>query len=104
MTLCRPLSYGLHAAPLERGRRNPQREYGRLPHARTGRRRDVGLVERVSSANSGPVRPSPPLHHHPEHCITIPDVVGAEDDKTLPHPLLYDLQPSVSLTLELTYG
>jgi hypothetical protein len=35
VTLCRPLPYDLHAAPRERGRRNPRKEYGRLPRART---------------------------------------------------------------------
>jgi hypothetical protein len=68
-----------------------------------GRRRDVGLVERVPSVNSGPVRPSPPLYKHPEHCSTIPGAVGAQDDKTSPYPLLCKLQPSVSLALELMY-
>jgi hypothetical protein len=82
----------------------PRKGYKRLPSARTGRRRDVELVECVSSANSGPVRPSPPLYCHPEHCSTIPGAVGAQDDKTSPHPLLRDLQPSVIPTLELTYG
>jgi hypothetical protein len=88
VTLCRLLPYGLHAAPFERGRRNPRKGYGLLPRARTGRHRDVGLVERVSSANSGPVRPSPPLCRHPEYCNTIPVVVGARDDKTSPSPPL----------------
>jgi hypothetical protein len=48
-------------------------------------------------------RPSPLLCHHPGHYSTIPGAVGARDDKTSPRPLLCDLQPSVSLTLELTY-
>jgi hypothetical protein len=69
-----------------------------------GRRRDIGLVGRVSFANSGPLRPSPPLHHHPEHCNTIPGAVGAQDDKTSPYLLLRDLQPFVSPILELTFG
>jgi hypothetical protein len=68
LTLCRPLSYDLHAAPLERGQRNPQKGYERLPCARTGRRCDIGLVERVSSANSGPVWPFRALQHHPRRC------------------------------------
>jgi hypothetical protein len=50
------------------------------------------------------MRPSPPLHHHPEHCSTIPGAVGAQNDKTSPYPLLRVLQPSLSPTLELTYG
>jgi hypothetical protein len=61
VTMCRPLPYGLHVAPLERGRRNPRKWYGHQPRARTGRRRDVRPVERVSSVTSSPVRPSPPL-------------------------------------------
>jgi hypothetical protein len=75
VTLCRPLLYGLHAAPLERGRRNPRKGYGRLPRARTGWHRDVELGERVPSANFGPasaipaaVQPSRALHHLPQHC------------------------------------
>jgi hypothetical protein len=97
VTLCRPLPYGLHTAPLEGGRRNPRKGYECLPRTRTGRRRDVGLVERVSSANSGPVRPSPPLYCHPGHCSAIPGAVGAQDDETLPRPLLCILQPFVIL-------
>jgi hypothetical protein len=61
-------------------------------------------VGRVSSANSGTVQSSLRLHYHLEHCCTIPDAVGAQSDKTSPRLLLYDLQPSVSLTLELVYG
>jgi hypothetical protein len=94
----------MHAAPLERGRRNPRKGYGRLPRARTGQCRDVGLVERVSSANSGPVRPSPPLCSHIGHCSAIPGAVGARDDKTSPSPPLCILRPSVSYTLEPEYG
>jgi hypothetical protein len=89
---------------LERGRRNPQKGYECLSRARTGRRRDVGPVRRVSSVTIGPMRPSPPLHHHPKHCSTIPDAVGTQDDKTSPRPPLCDLQPFVSSTLELTHA
>jgi hypothetical protein len=104
VTLCRPLLYGLHVAPLERGRRNPQKRYGRQPYTRVGRCRDIRPVEHVSSVTSGPVRPSPPLCYHPGHCSTIPGTVGARDKKTLPHPLLCILRPSVSCTLESAYG
>jgi hypothetical protein len=104
LTLCRPLPYSRHAAPLERGRRNPRKGYRRLPRARTGQRRDVGLVERISSAKSGPVRPSPPLCSHVGHCSAIPGTVGARDNKTLPSPSLCILRPYVSYTLELAYG
>jgi hypothetical protein len=104
VTLCRPLPYGLHATPVERGRLNPRKGYGRLPRARMRRCRDVGLVERVSSANSGPVRPSPPLCCHPEYCNTIPVAVGPWDDKTSPSPPLYILRPCVSYTFEPAYG
>jgi hypothetical protein len=103
VTLCRPLPYGLHAAPLEGGWRNPQKGYVRLPLARTGRRHDVRLVEHVSSANFGPVRPSPPLYCHPGYCGAIPSAVGAQDDETSPRPLLCFLRPSVSSTLEPAY-
>jgi hypothetical protein len=61
-------------------------------------------VERVPFANSGPVRPSPPLYCHPEHCSTILDAMGAWDDKILPRPLLCVRWPSVGRTLELAYG
>jgi hypothetical protein len=103
MTLCRPLLYGLHAAPLERGRQTPRKGYRRLPHARGGRRCDVELVERVPSANFFPVWPCPPLYNHPEHCSTILDAMRAHDDKTPPHLLLCDLWTSVSLALKLMY-
>jgi hypothetical protein len=99
-----PLLYGFHVAPLERGRWNPRKRYGLQPCARAGWRRDIGPVERVSSVTSGPVWPSPPLCHHPGHCSTIPDAVGARDDKTPPHPLLYVLLPPMSCTLESAYG
>jgi hypothetical protein len=103
MTLCRPLPYRLHVAPLERGRWNPRKGYIRLPRARARRRRDIRPMERVSSVTFGPVRPSPPLCHHPRHCSVIPGTVGAQDNETPPHPSLCILQPSVSPTLELTY-
>jgi hypothetical protein len=89
---------------LEKGRQNPRKGYDRLSRARTGRRRDVGPVRRVSSVVIGLVRPSPPLRHHPDHCSAIPGAVGAQDDKTSPRPPLCDLQPSVSPTLELTHA
>jgi hypothetical protein len=103
VTLCHPLPYGLHTAPLETGRRNPREGYERLPRARTGRCRDVGPVEHVSSVTVNPVQPSPPLWHHPEHCSAIPGAVGTQGDNTSPRPSLCNLQPSVSLTLELTH-
>jgi hypothetical protein len=59
---------------------------------------------RVFSVTIGPVWPSPPLRHHPEHYSTIPGAVGAQDDKASPRPPLCDLQPSVSPTLELTHA
>jgi hypothetical protein len=67
-------------------------------------RHDIRLVERVSSTNSGPMRPSPPLYCHPEYCGAIPSVVGAQDDETSPRPLLGILRPPVSRTLEPAYG
>jgi hypothetical protein len=103
VTLCRPLPYGPHAAPLERGWQNPRKRYGDLPRSHAGQRRDVGPVGRVSSVTPCPVRPSPPLCHHPEHCNIIPGTVGAQDDKTSPHPQLCTLRPSVSCTLESAY-
>jgi hypothetical protein len=104
VTLCRPLLYGLYVAPLERGRRNPRKRYGRQPCTRAGRRCDVRPVEHASSVTSGPVRASPLLCYHPGHCSTIPDAVGARDDKTPPHLPLCILRPSVSCTLESVYG
>jgi hypothetical protein len=88
MALCRPLLYGLHIEPLERGWRNPRKRHERQPCTRAGRRRDVAPVERVSSITFGPVRPSPPLCHHLGHCCTILGAVGARDDETLPRSLL----------------
>jgi hypothetical protein len=103
VTLCRPLSYGLHVAPLERGRWNPRKRYGRQPRTGAGRRRDVGPVEHVSSFTSGPVQPSPPLCHHPGHCSTIPGVVEARDDETPPRSLLFIPQRFTSRALESSY-
>jgi hypothetical protein len=104
MTLCHPLQYRLHATPLERGRWDPRKGYDHLPRARSGRCRDIRPAECVSSVTSGPVWPSPPLCHHPRRCSVIPGTVGARDDGTPPHPPMCILQPSVSPTLELTYG
>jgi hypothetical protein len=104
MTLCRPLPYGLHVAPLERGRQNPRKRYGCLPRARAGQRRDVEPLERVSFVTSGPVWPFPPLCYHPGHCSAIPRDMGARDDKTPPRPPLCVHWPSVSRTLESAYG
>jgi hypothetical protein len=88
VTLCHPLLYGLHVAPLERGRRNPRKSYGRLPCARSGQCCDIRPVERVSSVTFGTVRPSPPLCCHPGHCNAVPGAVGAQDDEKSPCPLL----------------
>jgi hypothetical protein len=103
VTLCHPLPYSLRTAPLETGLRNPREGYGRLPRARMGRHRDVRPVERVSSITVNPVWPSPPLCHHHEHYSPIPGAMGTQGDKTSPRPPLCNLQPSVSLTLELTH-
>jgi hypothetical protein len=67
VTLCRPLLYGLHVAPLERGRRNPRKRYEHLPRARAGQHRDIRPVKHDSSITFGLVRPSPPLCRHPRH-------------------------------------
>jgi hypothetical protein len=104
MTLCHPLLYDLRAAPLKRGRRNPRKGYGRLPRAHMGRHRDDGLVGRISSANSAPMRPSQPPYCRLGHRSAIPSIVGAQDDKTSPHLLLCILRPPISRTLEPTYG
>jgi hypothetical protein len=100
--MCHPLFYGLRHT-IERGRQNPRKGDGRLSCTRPGRRRDVGLVRRVSSVTISPVRPSPLPRRHPGHCSTIPDDVGVRDDKTLPRPLLCTLRPPVSRTLESAY-
>jgi hypothetical protein len=81
----------------------PSKRVRRLPRARSGRRRDVGPVECVTSVTSGPVRPSPPLCHHPRHYSAIPGTVEARDDETQPRPLLCILWSSVSRALELAY-
>jgi hypothetical protein len=53
---------------LERGRRNPRKGYGHLPHTNAGRRRDV------RPANASP--PSPlAMFGHPRRCATIPSPV-----------------------------
>jgi hypothetical protein len=104
VTLCRPLPYGLHVTPLERGRRNPRKRYGCQPHTRARWCHDVGPVEHVSPVTFGPVRPSPPLCHHPGHCSTIPGAVEARDDETPPRPLLCILRPSTGRALESAYG
>jgi hypothetical protein len=89
---------------LERGRRSPRMEDGRLLHALTGLRRDAGPTGPVTSVAIGPMRPSPSsptpsraLHHHPQHC-------GGGGDKTPPRRLLCALWPPVSRTLEPMYG
>jgi hypothetical protein len=89
---------------LEKGRQSPRREDGRLLHARTGLRRDVGPAGPVTSIAIGPVRPPPSsrrpsraLHYHPQHC-------GGTGDKTPPRRLLCTPRPPVSRTLEPMYG
>jgi hypothetical protein len=71
---------------LERGWRNPRKGDGRLSCARPGRCHDVEPVRHVSSVTISPVRPSPLPRHHLEHCSTIPDAVGVQNDKTSPRP------------------
>jgi hypothetical protein len=88
---------------LERGRRSPRMEDGRLLHALTGLRRDAGPTGPVTSVAIGPMRPSPSsptpsraLHHHPQHCgggggghnATTPGVVGPVASRQ-PHPRAY---------------
>jgi hypothetical protein len=104
VTVCRPLLYGLHVAPLERGWRNPRKRYRRLPRAHAGQHRDIRPGKHDSSVIFGPVRPSLPLCFHPGHCSAIPDVVGTRDDKTPPRPLLCVRWPFVSRTLESACG
>jgi hypothetical protein len=72
VTLCRPLPYACTQHPSKEDGRTFEKGTDAYPRARTRQRRDVGLVERVSSANSGPVRPSPPLCSHPVHYSAIP--------------------------------
>jgi hypothetical protein len=88
----------------EGGWRNPRKGDGRLFRARSGQRRDVGPVGRVSSVTIGPVRPSPPPRRHPGHCTAIPDAVGVRSDKTPPRLLLCTLRPPVGCTLKSAYG
>jgi hypothetical protein len=92
-----------HRTPRERTR-EPLKAYDRLLRTRLGRRCDVRPARCVPSVTSGPMRPSPPLCRHPRHCSIIPGTVGAWDDGTPPHPPLYILRPSASLTLEQAYG
>jgi hypothetical protein len=88
---------------LEKGRRSPRMGGERLLHARTGLCRDVRPVG-VTSVAIGPVRPSPPSQRHPDHCITIPDAVGACGDRTPPRRLLCLVRPHVNGTLESSRG
>jgi hypothetical protein len=89
---------------LEKGWRNPRREDARLLRARTRRRRDVGPVGAVTSIAISPVRPSPPPRRHPDHCITIPDIVGTYGDGTPPRRPLCLVRPHVNDTLESSRG
>jgi hypothetical protein len=104
ITLCRPLPYLLHVAPLERGRRYPRKGYGHQLHARPGRHHDVRMVERVSSFTSGPMRPSSPLCHYPGRCRAIPSTVGTQVDGTSPRLPLCSFRSPISQTLKLVYG
>jgi hypothetical protein len=88
----------------KKGWRNPRRDDARLPCARTGRCRDVRPVGAVTSASISPVRPSPPPRCHPSHCVTIPDVVEACGDGTLPRQPLCLVRPHVNGTLESSRG
>jgi hypothetical protein len=65
MTLCRPLSYFLHIAPLERGWWHPRKGYNHLPRTRPGRHRDVRLAGHIFPVT---VPPSQALKRHPQHC------------------------------------
>jgi hypothetical protein len=87
-----------------KGRRNPRREDARLLLTRTGRRRDVRPVGAVTSVAISPVRPSSPPRHHPDHCITIPDVVETCGDGTPPRQPLCLVRTHVSGTLESSRG
>jgi hypothetical protein len=105
VTLCHLLLYGLHDAPLKRGRQNPRKRYEHQPYTRAGRRRDVGPVDRGSSDTFGSVRPSSPLYHHLGHGSTIPSAVGNQDDETSLRPLLCILRPpSAELSSQRTEG
>jgi hypothetical protein len=68
VTLCHPLSYGLHIAPLEGERRNPRKRYRCLPRACAGRCHDVRPAERVFSVTSA-------LCGHPHRCAAISGTV-----------------------------
>jgi hypothetical protein len=76
VTLCRPLLYGLHSAPLERGRRNPRRSTGVNP-----------TPARDGAVKSDQWSASPPsssaLCGHPRHFTTIPGT-------TAPSPTLWE--------------
>jgi hypothetical protein len=103
MTLCHPLPYLLHVAPLKRGRWHPRKGYDHLLCTRRGRRRGVRPAGRVSLVTSSPVWSSPPLCCHPGHCSVIPSTVGTQVDGTSPRPLLRGFRSSVSQALESAY-
>jgi hypothetical protein len=104
VTLCHPLPYLLHVAPLERGRRHPRKAYDHQLDASPGQRCDARMMEHISSVTSGPVRPSSSLCCHPGYCRTAPNAVGTQVDRTSPRLPPCSFRSSVIETLKLVYG
>jgi hypothetical protein len=105
MTLCCPLPYLLHVAPLEKGRWHPRKGYNHLLHP--------ALDDAVTQGRQTTSSPSPPaLCNHPCRCAAIPGIacraiprtVGTQVDRTSPRPPLRSRRSSVSQALELVYG
>jgi hypothetical protein len=86
MTLCLPLPYLLHVAPLKEDGGTLERGTTPPTPPRLGRRCDVRSAGRIFPVTSGPVRPSPPLRRHPRHCRAIPCTVGTQVDRSSPRP------------------
>jgi hypothetical protein len=70
MALCRPLSYGRRAAPSKKDDRSLKGETNDYSTPA----QDYAVTSGqwgVTSVAIGPVRPSPPLHHHPRRCGSV---------------------------------
>jgi hypothetical protein len=110
VTLCRPLSYGRRVAPSKEDGGTLEGGDVRLFHACPGLCRDVRPAGCVTSVTIGPLRPSPPSQHHPEHCSAIPNAVGGTGRKDTATPDVVrptasrQLPPRVSVRMTTKWG
>jgi hypothetical protein len=90
---------------LEKRRWSPRREGERLRCARvrTTPCRQAGGTGHLRCHRPCATIPAVP-QHHPSHCITIPDAVGACGDRTPPRRLLCLVRPHINGTLESSHG